>query len=216
MIKLNPQWIETCKDIGFKEPDIGLFQDLCQSYSEPHRRYHTLQHLSECLALADQDRALAQFPSEVSYALWFHDAMYEVNRDDNELQSANWARATLSAHGIAAEVSSRVHALIMATSHSAQPTTRDARLVVDIDLAILAAGTERFAEYERQVREEYRHVPEAIFQKKRRAVLESFARRPRIYLTHAYARRYEAIARKNIGSDTNGSQHPTLPHLKEE
>jgi predicted metal-dependent HD superfamily phosphohydrolase len=44
---------------------------------------------------------------------------------------------------------------VRAARDDATPLTRDAALVVDVDLAILGASAERFDEYERQVREEY-------------------------------------------------------------
>jgi hypothetical protein len=47
-----------------------------------------------------------------------------------------------------------VHQLIMATCHAALPTTPDQALLVDIDLSILGADSERFDEYEVQVRQE--------------------------------------------------------------
>lgn len=200
MIDLEANWIETCKNIGFNEPDIDLFRALCKRYSEPQRRYHTLQHLSECLALADQDKALGQHPAEVAYALWFHDAVYELDRHDNEQECANWARASLTAAGVQADVADRVSASIMATCHSDRPSSPDAQLVVDIDLAILAAAPDRFEEYERQIRVEYQHVPEQIFLTKRRAVLSSFLERPHIYLTPTYAQRFESAARHNLKS----------------
>ena len=200
MIDLEANWIETCKNIGFDEPDIDLFRALCKRYSEPKRRYHTLQHLSECLTLADQDKALAQYPAEVAYALWFHDAIYDLDRRDNERESAIWAQASLTAAGVQADVADRVYASIMATCHDGSPHSVDAQLVVDIDLTILAAPPDRFEEYERQILDEYQHVPEMIFRIKRRAVLSSFLERPQIYLTPTYALRFESAARHNLKS----------------
>jgi predicted metal-dependent HD superfamily phosphohydrolase len=143
---------------------------------------------------------LALHPAEVAYALWFHDAVYELDRHDNEQESANWAHASLTAAGVQVDVAERVYALIMATCHSDRPSSPDAQLVVDIDLAILAASPDRFEEYERQIREEYQHVPEKIFLAKRRAVLGSFLERLQIYLTPAYGQRFESIARYNLKS----------------
>ena len=88
----------------------------------------------------------------------------------------------------------------MATCHSDRPASPDAQLVVDIDLAILAAPPDRFKEYERQIRDEYQHVPEKIFLTKRRDVLSSFLERPQIYLTPTYAERFESAARYNLKS----------------
>lgn len=56
---------------------------------------------------------------------------------------------------VSVEVQTRVHTLIMATEHTAASLAGDAALLVDIDLAILGAAPTRFAEYERQIRQQY-------------------------------------------------------------
>lgn len=71
----------------------------------------------------------------------------------------------------------RVRALIMATCHDAEPEGDDARRLVDIDLAILGADPARFAEYDAQVREEYRWVPDWLYRRKHREVLAGFLAR---------------------------------------
>ncbi|MDB5931099.1 MAG: N-methyl-D-aspartate receptor subunit [Polaromonas sp.] len=179
-------------------PPARLFDELVARYSEPQRRYHTLQHLDECLEKLVPARALAEHPDEVELALWFHDAIYELQRHDNELQSALWAQREMLAAGAAPEAAERVHGLIMATRHSALPEAPDERLLVDIDLAILGAGRVRFEDYERQVRAEYDWVPEGLFRARRREMLQGFLARPAIYGTEVFQARLEAQARENL------------------
>src|SRR5215207_157618 len=69
----------------------AVFDELVARYSEPHRKYHTLQHLAECLAHFEAVRDLAEQPAEVEMALWFHDAIYDTQRHDNEEKSADWS-----------------------------------------------------------------------------------------------------------------------------
>ena len=169
--------------------DEALYQDLAARYREPHRRYHTLQHLEECFARFDELTALAEHPRDVELAIWFHDAIYDTRRTDNEARSAAWARS------IAGE---RVANLVMATRHETLPQSADEKALVDVDLWILAARRERFDEYEAQVREEYGWVPAFVYRRKRREVLEGIAARPAIYSTAAFVERYEAQARENL------------------
>lgn len=194
---LYHHWLRAWNELQHTPP-LGLYEQLLQAYSEPQRHYHTLQHLVECLQLQSESAHLAQQPGEVAIALWFHDAVYDVKAHDNEARSADWAVAALQAAGVSAEVQTRVHALIMATEHTAAPLAGDAALMVDIDLAILGATPARFAEYERQIRQEYAWVPEDVFVEKRRAVLQGFMAKPRIYSLTFFYQKLENQARINL------------------
>ena len=79
-----------------------------------------------------------------------------------------------------------------------EPVGPDAQLLVDIDLAILGAAPARFDEYERQVRNEYAHVPDEAFREGRRRVLQQFLARPVIYRTAPAHRTLERRARANL------------------
>lgn len=176
----------------------ALRQSLINAYAEPQRKYHTLQHLAECLSLFEVVGSLASHPGEVEMALWFHDAVYDVKGSGNEERSAQWAVQALMAAGVNADAVSRVSDLVLATRHSVLPSGADECVLVDIDLAILGADRARFDEYERQIREEYAHVPGLIFRHKRRQILRSFLKRPAIYATPAMRERFEQAARGNL------------------
>jgi predicted metal-dependent HD superfamily phosphohydrolase len=197
MKDLFSQWQSAWALAGLHEPPRTVFDALCRAYAEPQRHYHTLQHLSECLAQAGEVERLAEHPGEVMVALWFHDAVYDTHTSGNEARSADWARAVVMQTG-SDDAANRVHGLVMATQHHAVPGSCDARVLADVDLSILGADAARFDEYERQVREEYRHVPAFIFRRKRRAVLQGFLERPRLFNTPSYVARLEARARDNL------------------
>jgi predicted metal-dependent HD superfamily phosphohydrolase len=133
----------------------------------------------------------------VAVALWFHDAIYAPRRNDNERQSAEWLLRIAGDAGVASERLPRLHALVMATCPDAVPSDRDARVLVDIDLAIPGSPAERIDAYEHQIRREYRWVPNVIFRRKRAAVLRSFLDRPRIYSTTEFDG-FESAALANI------------------
>jgi len=191
-------WKACWRALGVADADEHLFYELLACYDQPHRAYHTRQHLAECLAHQHAIEAEAERPAEVLLALWFHDAVYELRRSDNEARSASWAVAALRTAGVDQTVAERVHRLIMATRHDAVPEGRDAQVVVDVDLSILGADPARFDEYERQVRQEYRWVPGPLFRRKRRELLRGFLDRPRLYTTDWFHARYEARARANL------------------
>jgi predicted metal-dependent HD superfamily phosphohydrolase len=196
--EFHSRWRDAWKQLGVAPPDDKLFRELIAAYSEPRRKYHSLQHLGECLEHFDELREQAEFPPEIDLALWFHDAVYDVLRKDNEARSAEWAKASVLAASGSESSAERIHALVMATRHDAAPSGIDAQILVDVDLWILGAPQQRFDEYERQVRDEYRHVPDFLFRPKRKALLEAFLKRPRIFNTERYFERYESRARSNI------------------
>lgn len=194
------RWIKLCNALNIP-PDTNEYQKLLKAYQENHRAYHTLQHLSECLAKLDWATANNGWKENThlaEIALWYHDAIYQPQAPDNEFKSAEWANRFLSQSGVASEICHYVYSLIMATCHLDIPTKPLHQLIVDIDLSILASEAKRFQEYEQQIRQEYHYVPWLLYQKKRIAILNHFLSLPNIYNTDLFQTEYEEKARENI------------------
>ena len=178
-------------------PDL---QAVLNAYAEPQRHYHTTQHLQECLLWWQRCQNHMQAPAEVALALFYHDIVYDPKRSDNELQSANTLLAHLQPY-LPSDSTERIYRWILATAHHsspAPPTDDDVKWVLDIDLGILSADAERFQEYERQIRMEYRHVPLLIYRCKRRQVLRDFAQAPHLYHTDYFRNQLERAAKANL------------------
>ena len=181
-------------------PDL---QAVLNAYAQPQRHYHTTQHLQECLLWWQRCQNHMQAPAEVALALFYHDIVYDPKRSDNELQSANTMLAHLQAY-LPEASTKRIYRWILATAHHGQQTTlsdaddADLKWVLDIDLGILSADAERFQEYERQIRMEYRHVPLLIYRCKRRQVLRDFAQAPHLYHTDFFRQQLERSAKANL------------------
>ncbi len=131
-------------------------------------------------------------------ALWFHDAIYDPHRSDNEEQSAQLCRSALQHAGASSELTEEVANLVLATKHNIEPSSRLAQWLVDIDLAILAATSVRFDEYESQVRQEYEWVTDADFRIGRSRILRMFLDRQSLFATDYFRSRCEADARRNL------------------
>jgi predicted metal-dependent HD superfamily phosphohydrolase len=175
-----------------------LHAQVLARYGEPQRHYHTVQHLDECFERWPEIRDHAAHPAEVALALWFHDAIYDTHRSDNEALSAVLARDTALGLGVPANAAQRIADLILFTRHAVEPEGADAEALVDVDLSILGAASVRFDEYERQVRREYAWVAEETFRKRRAEVLAQFLGRRHIYSTALFRERYEPPARANL------------------
>jgi predicted metal-dependent HD superfamily phosphohydrolase len=191
------RWNRVLAALGVGD-ESECFDALLAAYSEKHRHYHTARHIDHCLREFDSAQSLAREPAEVELALWFHDAIYDPHSGKNEERSADWACELLTRHAVSSERIGRVRDHILATRHEAVANDPDSRLVVDIDLSILGVDEVAYAEFEVNVRKEYRWVPSLLFRRKRAEILESFLARPEIYTTQLFRDRYEAQARRNL------------------
>lgn len=187
------------------EPLIGeaLKTELSALYHQPGRHYHGMAHIEALLALLREHRAELSDPEAVEAAIWFHDAVYDSRRSDNEARSAALAAERLSSRITPARLS-RIVAMIDATATHTLPALRgrgargDAAFFLDMDLSILGAPRGTFDSYEAAVRREYAWVDDKAWRSGRAAVLRKFLARPRIFHTEAFRQRYEAAARGNI------------------
>lgn len=197
-------WIRLWRRERLRGPAAPCFDALLARYSEPARAYHNRTHLAKMLAQFDAVRAQAQRPEAVEWALWFHDAVYDARRGDNEAQSAAWAARELEAAGAKRDLAAAVVRLILATRHAAAPAEPDARMLCDLDLSILGAPPAEFAAYDRAIRIEYAWVDEAAYRRGRAGVLRAFLlRRPLFHFPDLRAK-LEAQARINLQNALHG------------
>lgn len=181
-------------------PDAAELRDaLLGAYAEPSRSYHDTRHLSEVLDRLDElAEAGARFdPTPVLLAAWFHDGVYDGERDAEE-RSAVWAEDAL--HGVAPEpIVAEVARLVRLTeSHEPEPQDANGCALSDADLAILASPVERYDEYAAAVRAEYSHLDDDAFHQGRTEVLRRFLDRPQLFTTQYARDRWESAARANL------------------
>ncbi len=200
MSGLNPErWVKLWQSATNNLPPAEYYARLVAMYSEPHRHYHNLQHIADCLGEFDRAKQLATDTTALELAIWFHDAVYDPRAADNEERSAGLAGDWLRKCGAAAGLAGSVGQLILATkSHDAR-LHADAPLLVDVDLSILGRPPERFWEYERQIRKEYDWVAAEVFATRRAEILQKFLARPLIYHTEMFFQKLEVQARINLG-----------------
>jgi predicted metal-dependent HD superfamily phosphohydrolase len=177
---------------------------LLARHREPHRRYHTVAHVAwvvrhiEELAAAEP----ADHLDEMVTAAFFHDAVYEPGSRTNERASAGVARRELEMLGWPTGRIERVAAMIEATEHGTPtPETHDTSILLDADLAILAADPAGYGTYAQGVRAEYGHLDDAEWRSGRSAVLQGFLDRDRIFLTATAQDRWEQRARANLTAE---------------
>jgi len=191
------RWNGLCQRLGIAA-DGETYADLITAHAQKHRAYHTLDHIAACLRHLDSVKDKVESPEEIEMALWFHDAIYEPFSDSNEEDSAEWAADWLQARGVDKPVIARITDHILDTKSHETPENLDGRFMLDIDLSILGTPREIYDEFERNIRREYRRAPGFIFRKKRKAILEGFLARERIYATDHFHEILETQARINL------------------
>ncbi|MEO7059164.1 MAG: hypothetical protein ABI083_05570 [Lapillicoccus sp.] len=200
------------QDIAALAPDAAspvvaaVGADLLRRWADPRRRYHSTRHLVEMFwALEELEEATELGADEAAIGrltAWLHDAVYdpEAPPGRNESESAALAGHLLPTLGLAPDTVARVVGLIEMTDGHELTDVGDTLGAAfhDADLWILSAPRERFDAYGALVREEYASVPDIAFRAGRRAILEDFLRRDRLYATdHAHAH-WDAPARINL------------------
>lgn len=71
-------------------------------------------------------------------------------------------------------------------------------MLVDIDLSILGASSNRYDRFEEQIRTEYKWVPQPLYRLERGKILATFLARPKIYSLEVFETRFENQARANL------------------
>jgi len=176
---------------------------LLAAYDDPARGYHDRRHLAEvCERVLELlgDAPTAGWTS-LLLAAWFHDAVYDGERDAEE-RSAVWAELELPAAGVPPDVVAEVARLVRLTeTHRPEEGDRAGCVLSDADLAILAAPAGRYEEYTAGVREEFAHVPDPDFRTGRAAVLRDLLSKPRLFHTPYALEHWEQAARANVEAE---------------
>ncbi|MFM2172049.1 MAG: hypothetical protein RI957_2278 [Verrucomicrobiota bacterium] len=193
------RWMELVEFLG---ADRNLarrwFDRLEQCYREPHRRYHTFQHLEECLEELDEIEGDEERLALMEVALWFHDAVCQPGAASNVALSASLAKEFLLECQATESVIEFVNDMIMATKDHRAKDDPDAAIVIALDLNIFARSPQRYMAYETQVREECSAMNEEAYRTQRIAWLQGFIDRPVIYESETMREIYEDQARFNL------------------
>lgn len=178
-----------------------LRDELLLAWGSADRGYHDLTHLREVL---DRLAELGVTESTVLLAAWFHDAVYDGEPEAEE-RSAQWAQRALPPCGLAeAEVAEVARLVRLTELHRPAPGDVAGEALTDADLAILAAGPTRYAQYVAGVRREYAHLSDADFAVGRAAILNDLLAKETLFHTPHARSSWEAAARANLARELSG------------
>ena len=86
----------------------------------------------------------------------------------------------------------------------------DLLFFLDADLSILGSSEEEYWAYARQVRQEYRQVPDLLYRPGRRKILTKMLAAPVLFRTPAMRAELDADARRNLQAELDAWEHGGL------
>lgn len=206
-----------------------VFDDLIGRHRQPHRRYHGVRHVVWVLrhvraletAIPACTAGIQSYDAgAVSAAAFFHDAVYDPTRGDNEERSAVLADQQLASIDWDQRRRGVVTALVRATATHGRdeepsppagsdagtdgarsPSDLERQVMLDADLAVLGSDPNAYAAYANGVRVEYRHLNDADWTTGRAAVLRHLLDRDQLYGCEPACEWWEARARANLTAE---------------
>jgi predicted metal-dependent HD superfamily phosphohydrolase len=195
-------WTATARRIGAQHDVVVEGERLLAAYGRSPRHYHDVAHLAAVLDHVDTLSAYALDPDTVRIAAWFHDAVYDVDRTDNEVVSAGLAETVLDRLDVSEELVAEVSRLIRLTAgHDPGPADRDGHVLCDADLAVLGRSEQDYLTYATAIRLEHVHVADEDFRRGRAEVLQGLLARPRLFRTPTGYATWEEPARRNLARE---------------
>ena len=208
---LKPAFTEVISGISrapltsqFERSIAKAFNKLCSAYAEPHRKYHTLNHIGDMI-LQIQNAPMEPVAKMIlSIAAFYHDYVYTIEPkgyDYNEPFSAlKWIEDSYVLE-FDNETTQRVYCMILATWYSkgVKPIEPIGSVLQDIDFAALGYSLEEYKEINAKVVLELGGVnPTPEFFQKRSLFLNSLLQKEFIFNTDHYRELYDKQAKENI------------------
>lgn len=140
----------------WEDPDMWEF--VRSRYSEPHRYYHTLDHIR---SMVEQARSWRISEEEgwldASAMIVFHDIVYDPKAESGVNETNSAILAALRLDGTIFDIEKVVEGIEATTSHESDDPV--IRRFLELDMAILASNFRDYHHYARNIRKEYAHVP---------------------------------------------------------
>ncbi len=174
---------------------------LCTLYAEPHRHYHTFAHIEDLVNHAETVKTKIKDYDTFCFSIFYHDAIYNVRKRNNEEKSAELAETHLLKIGVNQTMIDKCIHQIIATKNHQKSLVNDTNLFLDIDMSILGSDTETYQKYSDNVRKEFNIYPRILYNRGRKKVLTKMLELPFLFHTKEYQETHENQARINIQNE---------------
>ncbi|WP_371744584.1 hypothetical protein [Georgenia sp. TF02-10] len=212
-----PQWlpsafVRSARAAGATAPSeqvAATCHRLLDRWREPDRHFHNLKHLIDVLARVDELAEETHHPDLVRLAAWYHGAIFDATAaraysrsgGEDEVASAELARAELGALGVPQPALDRVAELITALRRpQTAPGDIDALALRDACLAMLAAEPQKYQAYRKAVRAEYSDIPPRHYLEARLAIVRKLLARRHLFVS-PLGGQWEDAARENLTAE---------------
>ena len=148
-----------------------IIDDTINEYSDGRRKYHTLDHIADCIKKLEPYKEREDY-LKLFLALLWHDEVYDTDAHDNEEKSGEVAAIKMG--WLKLPGPETVRRLIVVTKHH-NPGAEDEALMCDIDMSILAEDEDIYRAYSTGIREEYGQYSDEEYYAGRLKALESFS-----------------------------------------
>ena len=192
-MNLKERFINLCKRYNNDEKRIEeLWQEIYLSFNSAKRYYHTFEHLKDLYSNLDNF-----LESSYEFAIFYHDTIYDVFRDDNEERSALLAKKHLESLNVPLSTIDEIETFIL-ESKTHTPSSSKSALFLDADIAILGSKREKYITYVQNIQKEYSYLSKESFLHGRKKVIRHFLERKQIYNTSYFFQKFEKQARTNL------------------
>ena len=232
----TPSWLYSALDealvaAGATAPEIQrreVIDRVIAAWNLEGRRFHNGKYLGYLFERIDELEGATSEPEMLRLAAAFRGALEEPGWE--ELSSAHELGAIpamvsiedLTALGIPEARTERIVTLINQLAyHTPDRSDLGARLLVDADLAALAASPQQYREFLSHFRAEALHLSEVDFLRARRHVLQRLVNRTHIFST-PIASQWEDAARENLEAELGATERKLrslqveIPEVEEE
>lgn len=158
-------------EISHRLNQLQFNSDVINAYNEPHRFYHTLEHIEDVLKHLNDADLLKH--DEVFLATIFHDIIYNPQSNTNEEDSAEFFLKAAPSSSLTDEQKQHVKQLILDTKHH-KPSVKFSEEFIKADLAILNSSFDKLIKYEKQIFKEFQFVDYKDYKVNRIKVLTHF------------------------------------------
>lgn len=175
-----------------------LWTEIEKNYNSRKRHYHTLIHLENLLLQLNEVKDEIQQWNTILFTLFYHDAVYNPLKSDNEEKSAALAEKRMHQLSVPDTIIEVCKEQILATKSHLISQNSDTNYFTDADLSVLGTGKEEYIRYFKNVRKEYSIFPDFLYNPGRKKTLKHFLEMDRIFKTDYFYGKLESQAQKNL------------------